>query len=113
MTRTNWNLGGTGTGRSPEEQNNSATGTYNALTDRECANHAPRLVAYCASSGAKGLLGCSVSSPKESSYFLTYHSALMGVQLCHFSGRSSRAKIAVTGQTGTQAPQSMHSVGLM
>src|SRR5215470_4323295 len=32
---------------------------------------------------------------------------------CHFSGRSSRAKIAETGQTGTHAPQSMHSTGSM
>src|SRR5215471_9960330 len=32
---------------------------------------------------------------------------------CHFSGRSSSAKIAETGQTGTQAPQSMHSTGSM
>ena len=29
----------------------------------------------------------------------------------HFSGRSSSAKIAKTGQTGTHAPQSMHSTG--
>src|SRR5712675_359301 len=40
-----------------------------------------------------------------------YQSALIGVKLFHFSGRSSSAKIAVTGQTGTQAPQSIHSVG--
>src|SRR5215831_6155597 len=32
---------------------------------------------------------------------------------CHFSGRSSSAKIAETGQTGTQAPQPMHSTGSM
>src|SRR5205085_7030221 len=31
----------------------------------------------------------------------------------HFSGRSSAAKIAETGQTGTQAPQSIHSTGSM
>src|SRR5580700_9665617 len=37
----------------------------------------------------------------------------MGVKLFHFSGKSSKAKMAVTGQTGTQAPQSMHSVGFM
>src|SRR6516162_2402091 len=37
----------------------------------------------------------------------------MAVNFCHFSGRSSSAKIAVTGQTGTHAPQSMHSVGLI
>src|SRR6266481_633747 len=40
-----------------------------------------------------------------------YQSALTGVKLFHFSGRSSSAKMAVTGQTGTHAPQSMHSVG--
>src|SRR6266852_4202048 len=40
-----------------------------------------------------------------------YQSELIGVKLFHFSGRSSSAKIAVTGQTGTHAPQSMHSVG--
>src|SRR5882762_1848010 len=45
--------------------------------------------------------------------FFVYQSALIGVKLAHFSGRSSSAKMAVTGQTGTQAPQSMHSVGLM
>src|SRR5919112_720742 len=31
----------------------------------------------------------------------------------HFSGVSSSAKIASTGQAGTQAPQSMHSSGWM
>jgi hypothetical protein len=46
-------------------------------------------------------------------YFFSYHSAFIAVNFCHFSGRSSSAKIAVTGQTGTQAPQSMHSTGLM
>src|SRR6266851_3735557 len=53
--------------------------------------------------------------PKRPSYFpcFAYQSALIGVKLFHFSGRSSSAKIAVTGQTGTQAPQSMHSVGWM
>src|SRR6266699_4152678 len=53
--------------------------------------------------------------PKRPTYFpcFAYQSALIGVKLFHFSGRSSSAKIAVTGQTGTQAPQSMHSVGWM
>src|SRR6266480_8106988 len=45
--------------------------------------------------------------------FFAYQSALIGVKLFHFSGRSSSAKMAVTGQTGTHAPQSMHSVGWM
>src|SRR6266550_1053633 len=51
--------------------------------------------------------------PRGSGYFpcFAYQSALIGVKLFHFSGRSSSAKIAVTGQTGTHAPQSMHSVG--
>jgi 6-pyruvoyl-tetrahydropterin synthase len=38
---------------------------------------------------------------------------VFGVKSDHFSGRSSSAKIADTGQTGTQAPQSMHSTGSM
>src|SRR5437879_12657908 len=52
---------------------------------------------------------------KRRNYFpcFAYQSALIGVKLFHFSGRSSSAKMAVTGQTGTQAPQSMHSVGWM
>jgi hypothetical protein len=44
--------------------------------------------------------------------FFVYQSALIAVKFAHFSGRSSKAKIAVTGQTGTHA-QSMHSTGLM
>src|SRR5688500_19784752 len=39
--------------------------------------------------------------------------AFFGVKESHFSGRSSSAKIAETGQTGTQAPQSIHSTGSM
>ena len=35
-----------------------------------------------------------------------YQSALTGVKAAHFSGRSSSANIAVTGQTGTHAPPS-------
>src|ERR1700757_1884107 len=46
-------------------------------------------------------------------YFLAYQSEFNAVNDCHFSGKSSRAKIAVTGHTGTHAPQSMHSTGLM
>ena len=33
------------------------------------------------------------------------------MKLAHFSGVSSRAKIASTGHAGTHAPQSMHSSG--
>src|SRR6185295_15067864 len=39
--------------------------------------------------------------------------ALRSVNDAHFSGRSSSAKMADTGHTGTQAPQSMHSTGSM
>src|SRR5262252_126428 len=39
--------------------------------------------------------------------------AFRSVNAFHFSGRSSSAKIADTGQTGTHAPQSMHSTGSM
>src|SRR5260370_40596648 len=46
--------------------------------------------------------------PKRPTYFpcFAYQSALIGVKLFHFSRRFSSAKIAVTGQTGTQARQS-------
>src|SRR5437899_2351557 len=57
--------------------------------------------------------GISSGVPLRFVYFFSYQLAFMAVNCCHFSGRSSRAKIAVTGQTGTQAPQSMHSTGLM
>src|SRR5579875_711807 len=46
-------------------------------------------------------------------FFALYQSALIAAYPDHFSGRSSMAKIAVTGHTGTQAPQSIHSSGLM
>jgi hypothetical protein len=41
------------------------------------------------------------------------NAAFLGVKSDHFSGRSSTAKMAETGQTGTHAPQSMHSTGSM
>src|SRR4051812_40639868 len=41
------------------------------------------------------------------------YSAFFCVKLAHFSGRSSCAKMADTGHTGTQAPQSIHSTGSM
>src|SRR5262249_4349678 len=37
----------------------------------------------------------------------------MSVKFFHWSGTSSSAKIAFTGHTGSQAPQSMHSSGWM
>src|SRR3954468_18430620 len=45
--------------------------------------------------------------------YFANHAALRSAKLDHFSGRSSRAKMADTGQTGTHAPQSMHSTGSM
>src|SRR6478672_4794972 len=39
--------------------------------------------------------------------------AFLSAYSFHFSGRSSRAKMADTGQTGTHAPQSIHSTGSM
>src|SRR5450432_3484427 len=53
------------------------------------------------------------SDANRANYFLSYHAEFLAENSCHFSGRSSRAKIAVTGQTGTHAPQSMHSTGLI
>src|SRR3989337_4483663 len=41
------------------------------------------------------------------------HFASSSVYSFHWSGTSSSAKIAVTGHTGSQAPQSMHSSGSM
>src|SRR5208282_4841320 len=39
------------------------------------------------------------------------YAAFFAVNSFHFSGRSSSAKMADTGHTGTHAPQSMHSTG--
>ena len=52
-----------------------------------------------------GLVVLGSGDPKYSAFFWAKEA--------HFSGRSSSAKIADTGQTGTQAPQSMHSTGSM
>jgi hypothetical protein len=41
------------------------------------------------------------------------YAAFFAVYSFHFSGRSSSAKMADTGHTGTHAPQSMHSTGSM
>ena len=40
-----------------------------------------------------------------------FFDALVSMKFFHLSGVSSRAKMASTGQAGTQAPQSMHSSG--
>src|ERR1700730_9353211 len=45
--------------------------------------------------------------------YLPKYAAFFAVYSFHFSGKSSSAKIADTGHTGTQAPQSMHSTGSM
>src|SRR5277367_3506093 len=39
------------------------------------------------------------------------YAAFFAVNSFHFSGRSSSAKMADTGHTGTHAPQSIHSTG--
>ena len=50
-------------------------------------------------------------TPAKWEKFIQVNSELRGIKLFHFSGVSSSAKIASTGQAGTQAPQSMHSSG--
>src|SRR5580765_2133622 len=50
-------------------------------------------------------------SPETPNNYRPKYFALISVYSFHFSGRSSSAKIADTGHTGTQAPQSMHSTG--
>jgi cysteine synthase A len=51
-----------------------------------------------------------LTSGTSSAHFW-YQLALISRYSFHCSGRSSSAKIASTGQAGTQAPQSMHSSG--
>src|SRR6266403_1461839 len=53
------------------------------------------------------------SRPSRAGYFpcFAYQSALMGVKLFHFSGSSSSAKIAATGQDRQRAPHSLTHVG--
>ena len=46
-------------------------------------------------------------------YLSRKYAALISMYLFHSSGRSSSAKIASTGHSGSQAPQSMHSSGSM
>src|SRR5436305_10316508 len=60
--------------------------------------------------GYTGVWGNRCGRPASASYRPKYF-ALRSVKAFHFSGRSSSAKIAETGHTGTQAPQSMHSTG--
>src|SRR5205807_10615601 len=62
--------------------------------------------------GYTGVWGNRRGRPTSASYRPKYF-AFRSVKAFHFSGRSSRAKIADTGHTGTQAPQSMHSTGSM
>ena len=47
----------------------------------------------------------------SSSRYFWKNAAFFGMYSFHFSGVSSSAKMASTGQAGTQAPQSMHSSG--
>src|SRR5690242_250458 len=53
--------------------------------------------------GFQGRISRTFQRPKYWAFFPSYS--------FHFSGRSSAAKIADTGHTGTQAPQSIHSTG--
>jgi len=48
-----------------------------------------------------------------SSFYRPKYLAFLSAYSFHFSGRSSSAKMADTGHTGTHAPQSMHSTGSM
>jgi hypothetical protein len=62
--------------------------------------------------------GGKVVRPREGDvdaahFFLLYQSISIWAKCAHFSGSSSRGKIAWTGQTGTQAPQSMQVSGSM
>src|SRR5579859_483966 len=113
MIRTRWNLGGTGTSFSPERTIRitlpGAVARYRQ-TGRAHKTHVGRMPGE---DKAAREAQPERRPPRRKGYFLAYQSALTGVKLFHFSGRSSRAKMAVTGQTGTHAPQSMHSVGLM
>src|SRR6185437_10013878 len=47
------------------------------------------------------------------SFYRPKYLAFLSAYSFHFSGRSSKAKMADTGHTGTHAPQSMHSTGSM
>src|SRR5688572_32333159 len=53
-----------------------------------------------------------VADRTRGDYFLKKR-ALIRVNSAHCSGRSSSKKMASTGQTSAQTPQSMHSSGLM
>src|SRR5216683_4502753 len=70
----------------------------------------------------RGRLSCfslNSSATGNGSFFsamfgsLVAYSALITLYSAHFSGRSDSGKIALVGQTGSQAPQSMHSSGWM
>src|SRR6266446_3414226 len=81
-----------------------------AISERSCTGYS-KLVAR--SSQQKGVqLECRWTPRTfDGKDYRPKYFALISVYSFHFSGRSSSAKIADTGQTGTQAPQSMHSTG--
>jgi hypothetical protein len=54
-----------------------------------------------------------LTAEKLTAFYRPKYAAFFAVNSFHFSGRSSSAKMAETGQTGTQAPQSIHSTGSM
>src|ERR1700674_5030073 len=60
-----------------------------------------------------GLIARSKRAARSSkhTFYRPKYFAFRSVYSFHFSGRSSSAKIAETGHTGTHAPQSMHSTG--
>ena len=55
----------------------------------------------------------SAELPKLLQVYRPKCAEFLSAKCAHFSGRSSAAKIADTGHTGTHAPQSMHSTGSM
>jgi hypothetical protein len=60
----------------------------------------------------KALLRAADSSePLYRPIYRPKYAAFFAVNSFHFSGKSSSAKMADTGHTGTHAPQSMHSTG--
>ena len=62
-----------------------------------------------AAASAAGSLPLSISD----AFFTPVTSALMSLYTAHLAGSSLSSKIAVVGHSGSQAPQSMHSSGLI
>jgi hypothetical protein len=88
------------------------TGQETKLTARQKKERGAPIMLGRRAKSCQQIFSASGRSNQNQALFV-YQSALIGVKLAHFSGKSSKAKIAVTGQTGTHAPQSIHSTGLM